>query len=104
METTFVSWTVRATAVFSYGRCASLCAWWLGPWSWSGHPELHRAVPAPSLPPGQGSSAASASAQTHTQSNNYALVETRTLICLSNYTTAPSEHEQLRSKTQIKEE
>lgn len=58
--------TLRATAVSSCGRCASLCAWWLGQWSWSGRPELHPVVPALSLPPGQGSSAASASANTHT--------------------------------------
>lgn len=66
MVSACVYWTVRATAVFSCGRCASLCAWWLGQWSWSGRPELHPAVPARSLPLGQGSSAASASANTHT--------------------------------------
>lgn len=61
MEATCVRRTVTATAASSCGRCASLCAWWLCQWSWSAHPELHPAVPAPSLPPGRGSSAASAS-------------------------------------------
>ncbi len=28
-----VRWTVGATAASSCGRCASLCAWWLGQWS-----------------------------------------------------------------------
>jgi len=63
--------TVRATAASSCGRCASLCAWWLCQWSWSGRPERHPAAPAPSLPPGQGSSAASASAQTHTHTHTH---------------------------------
>lgn len=57
--------SVRATAASSCGRCASLCAWWLGRWSWSGRPGPHPVFPALSLPPGPGSSAASASANTH---------------------------------------
>lgn len=56
---------VRATAVSSCGRCASLFAWWFGQWSWSGHPEPHPAVPAPFLPPGPSPSAAAASANMH---------------------------------------
>lgn len=60
-----VTTCVSTTAVFSCGRCACLCALWLGPWSWSGRPELHPVVPALSLLPEPGSSAASASAHTH---------------------------------------
>lgn len=70
----YVCWTVRATAVSSCGRCASLCAWWLGQWSWSGRPELRPAVPALSLPPGRDSSAASASANTRSNAYTHSFV------------------------------
>lgn len=90
--------TVRATAASSCGRCASLCAWWLCQWSWSGRPERHPAAPAPSLPPGQGSSAASASAQTHTDTHTH----TRSLFEL--HTSPQWTWTEPRRKTQIKED
>lgn len=45
--------------------CASQCAWWLGLLSLSGRPGPRPGVPALSLPPVQGSLAASASAYKH---------------------------------------
>lgn len=66
LRTLRISSSVRTTGVFSCDRCASLCAWWPGLWSLSGHPGLHPGVPAQFRPPRQGSLAAWASASTPT--------------------------------------